>query len=240
MPPRMERNISMLKPLKFLRHALLASLMTLFLTIQPILPAAASPSAPQPQYTELYAFWDRYGVPTGAQRKLMEKLERGEIWDSLTSGAAHTTRTYRSDGERVVVSKFTDGSISVASVSDTALSEETPSTSVSPRGVSECSYSGGSYWYSYTNCKAEVNWGLFWMGFRFDYSGSYSSSSIGRHWGHFSGIVAPGGSVTNKFLEPYSANDVRAYGDFACVLFGQTTYSMGVTTSGRSAWTTEY
>lgn len=228
------------RPLKFLRQALLASLMTLFLTIQPILPAAASPSTPQPQYAELYAFWDRYGVPTGAQRKLMEKLERGDIWDSLTAGATHTTRAYRSEGQRIVVNKFADGSISVASVSDTALSQETPSTSVSPMSVSQCSYSGGSYWYSYTNCKAEENWGLFWMGFRFDYSGSYSSSSIGRYWGQYSGIIVPGGSVSNKYLERSSAKDVRAYGDFACALFGQTTYSMGVTTSGRSAWTTEY
>lgn len=212
---------------------LLAAVLALTLTT----PAVASPAHPQDSvdYGPLFEFWDRYGVDQATQTRLFAELQAGEMWDVLVEGSEPvSTETSTTNGVTTTLYTYADGSIAVTTV-DNPGANAGRGGGASPASVTKCSYSGGSYWYSYTDCQAKEGIGIIEMWFYFDYSGSYGTSSITDYWG--ASATCTGCSVSNKTLRKKSSTRIDYTMDVSIPIAGQTTVGMRLTISGPNATT---
>lgn len=198
-------------------------------------PSPHAPTAGIPaEYDALVSFWEQNHVPKAKQKQLFATLEAGGTWDSMEGGSANlvSTHTSKQDGMKVTKYTYKDGSIRVDAV-------DIPITSssdggITPQSVTKCSYSGGSYWYSYTDCKAMSSVGIASLWFYFDYSGSYSSSSINKYYDIGCSVLA--GTCSHRHFTKISSRNVRALADFFQA--GSTnTIGVGVKVSGPNAST---
>lgn len=116
--------------------------------------------------SKVRAFLGEYGVDATTQELLIEKLNRGEIWDSL-SGADPISVKKNGDKE---IRLYADGSVSVFSVTD---SENIPNALnhrwISPNSVSGCSRSGVHYATYWKSCNALWDYGFLQYRVNFDY-----------------------------------------------------------------------
>ncbi|RKR74410.1 hypothetical protein [Frondihabitans australicus] len=157
------------------------------------MPAAASASAPATRsldaatVAEAHAFFDRYGVSTATADRLLGEYEHGGTWLALTGSARPVSTRSQDDGDALAtVSTYADGSIAVqrdekaVDVSDPRL-----------RGVSGCSKSGTAY----SNCKAEMWFGLVAMSFRVSYNLQSGNNRVTSVYGATWSI---GGSCSTK------------------------------------------
>lgn len=221
--------------IKRLLRALLAAAIVTTALIAPLPSAHADTST---DLAAMTATWTQYGVPAKTQRALIAKYQAGKLWDSMTSAAPVKSKKTVSGTDQVVVNTFADGSITIITVSS-APDPSSGTGGVTPQAsISSCSYSGGSYWYSYTGCKTEANWVIYGLSFRFSYSGSYSTSSITNYYGASSWVIAPGGSVSNKYYYAPSSTQIWMFADVNWAL-GSATACMGARVSGPSAYGVE-
>lgn len=166
---------------------------------------------------ELRAFLNAYDVPEAQQDSLLRKLHSGDAWDSMTPGAEPIATETRPERDLVTtVERYSDGSITVSSVSATP----TDDSVLQARGVSQCQRSGSAgYGYSYTNCFADVNRGVVRMYFYFNWSNIKGASpTITRYWGR--GYHLIGGAFSNHRFIKMSTSDVRYAADFSVAFQG--------------------
>lgn len=194
-------------------------------------------AAPTDDYSQVVAALTQYGVPAATQNQLVHKLQQGVLWDSLKGGKPASVRQSTQSGYTTTVSTYPDGSIVVSTVSAPSVPTQGASSSqtVTPQSVSGCSYSGGSYWYSYTGCLASITVILASMTYHFDYQGSYSTSTITNYYGLATSYNIPGGTVSGKQLYSVSSTMVRGAADYSSPATGTTTTCLttwvtGVTT----------
>lgn len=218
-------------------------------------PTVASASVPQPaaavrsvevlddsQRAELVSFFEENGVTAEVQQSLLQKLESGEVWLSLTEGAVPVSEAVTVEGDlEVTRSTYADGSVAVQGVSAAAGEVVTPASpgQIAPRAVRACSYSGSTYGGYWKNCVADVNLGVVRMQFNFDYENVQGSGAkITRYWNQSHHVV--GGAMTNHRLVKMSNTDVRYNADFSVAFsgfpVGWTAY-MGVRINGSTAST---
>lgn len=130
-------------------------------------------------YTEIDSELAQYGVPRATREILIQKLENGQDWDSVSGAAPVHVETEKNAATReiITVDHFADGSIAVSTTSDleavkraaeAAASSSTPI--ITPRAITGCSFTSNSYGGYWKGCKAERNWITMALGFHFDYS----------------------------------------------------------------------
>lgn len=100
------------------------------------------------------AFWSQYGVDKSVQNRLMAKIRSGGITDASRGAQVQSQKKFRDNDELVEVSTFSDGSISVSRM-QAPLEPMAPNT-LQLLGISGCSYTAGSGWANYKNCRVSV------------------------------------------------------------------------------------
>jgi hypothetical protein len=183
----------------------------------------------------------RLGVAAASQNSLLEKLELGLGWDSLTPGAVPIAQDRATDGNTLIVTdRYADGSVAVSSTSipsgSSARTDE-PSS----RGVSQCASTGSSgYAWYWINCLADVDLGVIDMYFRFDYQNVNGPGlDITNYYAY--GHRRIGCSLSNFRFDRMSRTDVRLSTDFDFAFqgfpVGWTDYmGVRVTTTGTSTY----
>ncbi|MFE5309535.1 hypothetical protein [Isoptericola sp. NPDC056605] len=117
---------------------------------------------------ELSQFLNENGVSPAVQEELFQKLEHGEMWDSMSEMEPVSTTSATDANVVKVTSVFADGSISVEEVEKPG--EASPGQ-VAPLSVGGCqSSSSGSGYVSRYDCKASASTGIMTMGFYISYT----------------------------------------------------------------------
>lgn len=164
------------------------------------------------QEEELRSFFDEYGVANSVADALIEALENGRPWLSLTETAEPVeSRTYVDKGFDVTVETFADGSI-VARKTQTA--GPAPNTlSRAGARVYGCQVTRAPGYAQYSrNCVADNNWGVIRMYFNFNWEHiKHSPPKITRYWNYQYHIVI--GSLSNHRWVKNSNQDVRYVAD---------------------------
>lgn len=186
------------------------------------------------EYAPLLAFWEANQVPAATQQRLFATLKAGGKWDSMVGGSSRivSTQTRKENGHQLTTYTYKDGSVRVDTV-DVPVPNSTAG-GVTTQSVGGCTYEGGSYWYNYTDCKASSGIGVATLWFYFDYSGSYSSSSINKYYDIGCTVIA--GTCSDKHFTKISSTNVRALADIFQA-GSTTTVGMGVKVSGKNAST---
>lgn len=152
---------------KFLATAALASLILTPVLTAPALAAPAVVAPPVENATsddskEVKAWLDKYDVPVKAQETIVEKLANGILPDSMNGSKPVEEETFQIPSEIGTRSIFADGSISIASVSD---SRQGASGAITPYSVDSCAVTGGSGWGRWSNCSVNISNGAISMAF---------------------------------------------------------------------------
>jgi hypothetical protein len=113
-------------------------------------PASAHASIATGDVAAMRTTWDRYGVPTTTQDRLLDALSDGRIWDSLTGAAPVGTSERVVAGSTVTVDTFADGSIRVTTV-------EQPVDPSSRASIGGCRTMSGSHYDSTIQCTVSTN-----------------------------------------------------------------------------------
>lgn len=123
--------------------------------------------------SQLAAFFDRYGVPMATQEYLLDKLERGVPWDSLSEGVEPVSTDSRTvGGMDEMIHTYGDGSIGVTSVE--APGETPEQGTITPMaGISGCTATSSGVTRYRKNCTVKHAAGLITMSFTADYQWSY-------------------------------------------------------------------
>lgn len=113
-----------------------------------------------------------HGVSKTTAVTLIEKLNEGEIWDSMRNDSSPVSESSSIDGiTRVTRSVYKDGSIAISRIDDPALAKQRGAENgISSRGVTNCEYSkAGSYGGYWKHCQVYRNFVVAGHGFYFDY-----------------------------------------------------------------------
>lgn len=130
-------------------------------------------------------FFDRYGVAPATADRLLARYDRGATWLSMTGSSRPVAVRTQDDGDSTAtISTFRDGSIAVERV-------EKADDPAKSRSISGCSKSGTAY----SNCKAEMWFGLVAMSFRVSYN---LQSGNNRVTGLYGATWSIGGSCSSK------------------------------------------
>lgn len=179
-------------------------------------PSSSSSTATQ-ESTDAAAFstWlGKQGVSSDTQKKLVAKMERGELIDSMNGSKPVSTKSYQEDGREGVRNTFRDGSVSVVSTT-----EATPAGdgSIGTRAITNCSTTGGSGWINYANCNVNIGNGIISLAFYATFE-RYSGvrGKIIRVWGASSSssygtITTPKLSIVTEEGNPAKARAKAVY-----------------------------
>ncbi|WP_277212173.1 hypothetical protein [Isoptericola croceus] len=156
------------RPFRHRCLAIVAGLSVLALALSAAPASAAPEELSDSDHEELTQFFDENGVSLAVQDELFEKLERGEMWDSMSEMEPESTTRESVANVVKITSVFADGSISVEEV-------EKPSKPISgeigPLGVGSCqSSSTGSGYANRYDCRASASTGIMTMGFYISYT----------------------------------------------------------------------
>lgn len=166
----------------------------------------------QLQEKELNAFFEEARIPADTQEKLLEKLNNGELWDSMKGSEAISAEEVNEHGFSKTIYRFEDGSAVITSVQN-PLQTINANTDLQ-NGVSECQVASSSHYHiSHYDCLAKVSMGVASLSFRFDRttgSGAQATLDGYRSPAHF--IV--GGSITNGRFQKVSNHQVRYYVEY--------------------------
>ncbi|RTE49551.1 hypothetical protein [Actinobaculum sp. 352] len=186
---------------------------------------------------ELVSFFDRYGVPKTQQQGLIDKLNNGVAWDSMSGASPVTTETSRVGASDVTIERYADGSVVVSTIDAVPENPDDPM----PAGISSCRLvSSSNYHANYKNCFANVEFGVWQMGFHFDRNTVKGRvGSITRYYGMTHRLI--GGSLSNHRFTKFSSSRVR-YSANLSVLFkgfpaGWTAWMEVRLGTGGAAWT---
>ncbi|QSB14196.1 hypothetical protein JQS43_22190 [Natronosporangium hydrolyticum] len=225
---------------KFLGTVLAA---TLAITI--VAPSPASAETPQigldqSDRQQLHDFFAQYGVDPGTADTLIESLEAGEAWDSLTGASPVSTEIQRQENQVVDISTYEDGSIAVSVVPDLHPEVSATSGHATPQSVSGCTLRSTPSIDYYDQCLARVDLGVIMMGFYMDFQRVYlQGAQITRYWGHHHRVI--GGALSSHRLEQWSPTQVRYSADVSLAFEGFPvgwTAWMQANVSMTHAWTT--
>lgn len=151
------------------KKAVWAALATVALSLPLAATASASPVVEAPLADDIAAsraFMTEYGVPESVQDELIALTLAGGLPLSDVEGAVpESVERVESSSSSVDVSRYADGSISVVEVEKPAAS-----SGITPFGISGCSFSSGSGYASYTNCKVHYQSTVFSFGFYANFS----------------------------------------------------------------------
>lgn len=160
---------------------------------------------------ELTQFLNEHDVPQGDQEHLLQKLEDGEPWDSLSEGSDPVeVDTVTIGGVEQTVEYYEDGSVSSTTVDQP---EEDAGETVNPLlggSVSNCSISGKTA----TGCYASQDHGVIQKGFHFD----SHDGRITRAYGTQHRFI--GGTLSNHRLDYMASNRVRYSSDVSVAFQG--------------------
>lgn len=143
------------------------------------------------------------GVKTDKVDGLIEKVQNGELIDSLNPEIQPIEVSVKSIGEsKVTTSVYPDGSTSEITIA--------PKANITLDGeVVGGNKTGGSSWFGWTNAEVKATWGVVNCYFHADMNGGYGSATITKVYDY--GITTLGGSFSNVSLYIVRANaDVRA------------------------------
>jgi hypothetical protein len=105
-----------------------------------------------------------YGVSQSTSQILIQKLQAGEIWESLDENAVPiSTNSIRINGFDETIDTFSDGSIGVTK-------SEVPTSALSRASLSKCQTSSGTGYVNYSNCLVVRDAIVFLMAFTTDFS----------------------------------------------------------------------
>jgi len=119
-------------------------------------------SLPSEDVQSLKEFLSAYNVEETTQKNLIDKLERGEIWDSITGQEPVSTYEITKENDAVeTISTFADGSIVVSTIEPTIV-EVVPASevNVNPLAVDPGTITSGSGYKSFKKAKAYVYSGI--------------------------------------------------------------------------------
>ena len=161
-------------------------------------------------HVEVERFLSKYGVTRETQASLFEKLEKGEIWDSMRGvEAVNEVRINRLE----TLSTYPDGSVAVFSIYDGTEGLGATPPSMALQSVSECSFSGSHYAMYWKNCLAKWSYGTTSYTLRFNYRHDQGSWGISDYWKPL--YRSFDGSITNTNIVRYSDTLVTYYADYS-------------------------
>lgn len=106
-------------------------------------------------------FW-QYDISEADQVGLLDKLARGEVWDSLLGVEAVETQFESDMYFDRVIERYPDGSVHIGEI-------EKSISGPAPKGISGCRLVSGSNYHSkFTGCKAKHEFGVIMQAFQFD------------------------------------------------------------------------
>jgi len=112
---------------------------------------------------QVRADFTKYGVPAVTQNKLINKFNRGELFDSLLGKAPISTEKSEDANRIVTVARFADGSVTVTKA-------DKPGDGTKFGTIRECVRTGGSGYSNFTNCTIEQSWFVVAIAFVASYS----------------------------------------------------------------------
>lgn len=188
---------------------------------------------------DLDVFFDKYDVNNEDRELLIEKLERGELWDSLTGKQPIEVRTELIQGDYVRIEKFEDGSISA-----TGIESRKTGAGATLFTVDSCKRgSGNHYEVHHIGCRAYVDRGVLMMSFRFDrVTNPGALGRITRYYAYSTrGVLA---SFNNVRFDRFSPQVVRLSADIHIIFKGSPIQITGWIEAhlgyGTAAWTEDY
>lgn len=114
-----------------------------------------------------------YDVPRSQADQLVNKLKKGEAWDSFKETAQPiSTAEFNNGSEEGTIERYEDGSIIVSTLD---IPTEVNESTAQPFGISQCNMISVVGATTATNCQASRNYLVMDMSFRFDFfvSGTY-------------------------------------------------------------------
>lgn len=203
--------------------------------------ALASSISPAParadDYSDIRSSMQDMGIAPHVQDQLINKLEQGEVWESLQANSEPVATEVRiARGKRITMDVFSDGS-------RTSLSQDIPKSSASqnvtaygPTSLKYCSYRGSAgYGGKWTGCQARFNAILMLMQFNFDYEyWRDDRNSITRTYAPVCDMISPTGSVSDPKWQVISSRDKRMTCIYKINGISQTTW-IGARVSGATA-----
>ena len=146
------------------------------------------------------------GVSKEHVDELIEKVNNGEIIDSLNPEKSPIKTTTENDGKSVITTQeFEDGSTSKITVTPRAISV--------PGSVTGGTKSSGSYWMAWTNAEVHAEYGLVNCYFHVDISAGGGTSTITNVYDY--GITTVGGTYSGAQLKIIKANGNTSTGEKA-------------------------
>lgn len=141
------------------------------------------------QFTEL-------GIEKNTRKHLLEKIQNGELLDSMKKEYAQKAPDYivRNDGVYEEHFSYPDGSVKVLRIN----------TGVFTGHITGGSQSSGSYWYVWNNAKVSATWGVVTASFRADFEGANGAGIIHRVYDY--SIQTAGGTFSQAKLTKDRAN----------------------------------
>lgn len=229
---------------KKLSEKLALSVGAIVLCLAPLSPAGAIQSeahqetatlspAQSNEYREVERFLARYGVSPEVQTRLIEKLDRGELWDSIL-GVTPTSEVRLNENE--ILSTYPDGSVAVFSIHDGSQDRFSGfRPSIVTQDVSKCSFSGSHYAMYWNNCLAKWSYSFTTYTLRFNYTHNQGGWRITDYWEPM--FKSSNGNVSNTHVVRYSDTHVTYYADFSGKDGGSYRVKNDLKVHKSSAWT---
>lgn len=155
---------------------------------------ATATATDEAAYDTLRQEMTRQGITASVQESLIDKLKRGETWDSTNGSQPVSVTTWSNRGERSV---YADGSISITEVEQPPiLVDEDPT----PTAVSGCvALSDYQGWKRRRDCKVSVNKIVWRMSFiaGYDVKTNNPGKIVGTPYMDSITYFVPGGSYSN-------------------------------------------
>lgn len=138
------------------------------------------------------------GVEIDKVDSLIEKVQNGELIDSMNPEVQPIDVTVKTVGKSVITtSEYPDGSTSEITI--------TPKANFTVDGeVLGGNKTGGSTWFGWTNAEVRATWGVVNCYFHADMNGGYGSATITKVYDY--GITTSGGTYSNPSLSIIRAN----------------------------------
>lgn len=185
---------------------------------------------------QLKTFLNDYGVNQKTQNTLLNKLESGEIWDSLKKNEK-PTHSYETENNDVTekVEVYKDGSIIVTSINYEEVEEVNEISEnklISPLAVSPGTVTGGSGYKNFKKAKVYYNSGIanahFYANFTIVFGGNDYISNV-----YDQKVTAIGGSASDISLKRTRAKETLDNKASAKLSFNFTNFN---NTGSTTAW----
>ena len=152
-----------------------AAVMSMVVLAAGVLPSAEADDADARAGIEpgMIEFFDAYGVPVEARVALVDKMRRGEQWDSVTGAEPVSVKVSHVPGkEPIVVATYPDGSVMGTYIVDRP--------NLTQSGIQKCSTEGSGVQRIKRNCQVWAS--NFFMTMQFTATYKYTYASMSDPW----------------------------------------------------------